>query len=130
MILNKKLLTLYFSFFSASLLFAQEKVSDTTKIEQLEEVIVTGQYNPQSIKKSVHNVIVIDREKIEKQAANNLADVLNFNLSKTILEGPKEKLNLTTITQPAIFLISYSIFKIIIGIFLLIIVIFCIFFYG
>ncbi|MDA0178076.1 MULTISPECIES: TonB-dependent receptor plug domain-containing protein [Mesoflavibacter] len=85
MILNKKLLTLYFSFFSASLLFAQEKVSDTTKIEQLEEVIVTGQYNPQSIKKSVHNVIVIDREKIEKQAANNLADVLNFNLNLNII---------------------------------------------
>ncbi len=40
-------------------------------------------------------------------------DVLNFHLSKTILEGPKEDLNLTTNTQPAIFLISYSIFKII-----------------
>ena len=85
MILNKKLLTLYFSFFSVTLLFAQEKVTDTTKIEQLEEVVVTGQYNPQSIKKSVHNVIVIDREKIDKQAANTLADVLNFNLNLNII---------------------------------------------
>ncbi len=40
-------------------------------------------------------------------------DVLNFHLSKTILEGPKEDLNLTANTQPAIFLISYSIFRII-----------------
>jgi [acyl-carrier-protein] S-malonyltransferase len=34
-------------------------------------------------------------------------------LSKIILEGPKEKLDLTTNTQPAIFLISYSIFQVI-----------------
>ena len=40
-------------------------------------------------------------------------EVLGFNLSKLILEGPKEELDLTTNTQPAIFLISYSIFNVI-----------------
>ena len=40
-------------------------------------------------------------------------DALNFPLSKIILEGPKEKLDLTLNTQPAIFLISYSIFQLI-----------------
>ncbi len=40
-------------------------------------------------------------------------DVLNFPLSKLILNGPKEELDLTINTQPAIFLISYSIFNII-----------------
>ena len=40
-------------------------------------------------------------------------DTLNFSLSKIILEGPKEDLNLTVNTQPAIFLISYSIFNVI-----------------
>ena len=40
-------------------------------------------------------------------------DTLNFSISKVILEGPKENLDLTANTQPAIFLISYSIFKII-----------------
>tara|TARA_Y100000992_G_scaffold247286_1_gene178743 strand:- start:740 stop:1666 length:927 start_codon:yes stop_codon:yes gene_type:complete len=40
-------------------------------------------------------------------------EVLKFPLSKTILEGPKEELDLTLNTQPAIFLISYSIFRII-----------------
>ena len=34
-------------------------------------------------------------------------------MSKIILEGPKEELDLTINTQPAIFLISYSIFNII-----------------
>mgnify|MGYP001238669877 CR=1 FL=1 len=38
-------------------------------------------------------------------------EALNLPLSKIILEGPKEELNLTINTQPAIFLISYSIFQ-------------------
>ncbi len=40
-------------------------------------------------------------------------DVLKFSLSKLILDGPKEDLDLTINTQPAIFLISYSIFNVI-----------------
>ena len=40
-------------------------------------------------------------------------DLLNYELSKIILEGPADKLNLTENTQPAIFLISYSIFQVI-----------------
>ena len=38
-------------------------------------------------------------------------EALNMSISKIILEGPKEKLDLTVNTQPAIFLISYSIFS-------------------
>tara|TARA_B100000963_G_scaffold349594_1_gene358843 strand:+ start:478 stop:1404 length:927 start_codon:yes stop_codon:yes gene_type:complete len=40
-------------------------------------------------------------------------DVLETSLSKIILDGSKEELDLTINTQPAIFLISYSIFKVI-----------------
>ena len=40
-------------------------------------------------------------------------DTLEFSLSNLILNGPKEDLDLTENTQPAIFLISYSIFKIV-----------------
>ena len=40
-------------------------------------------------------------------------ETLNFPLSKVILDGPKSELDLTFNTQPAIFLISYSIFNII-----------------
>ena len=40
-------------------------------------------------------------------------DTLGFALSKLILSGPKEELDLTENTQPAIFLMSYSIFKLV-----------------
>jgi [acyl-carrier-protein] S-malonyltransferase len=40
-------------------------------------------------------------------------DTLRFSLSSLILNGPKEDLDLTENTQPAIFLISYSIFRLI-----------------
>tara|TARA_B100001540_G_scaffold308728_1_gene323841 strand:- start:496 stop:1416 length:921 start_codon:yes stop_codon:yes gene_type:complete len=44
----------------------------------------------------------------------NLADeVLGYSISKIILNGPQEDLNLTQNTQPAIFLASYSIFEVI-----------------
>jgi len=39
-------------------------------------------------------------------------DTLGNSLSKIILEGPKEELDLTANTQPAIFLVSYSIFQV------------------
>ena len=40
-------------------------------------------------------------------------EALGFNLTKLILEGPKDELDLTTNTQPAIFLISFSIFNVV-----------------
>ena len=88
MSLNKNNFCIYFSLFLVGLSFSQttnEIAKDSTKIEALEEVVITGQYNPQSIKKSVHNVIVINRKQIEQQAANNLADLLNFNLNLNII---------------------------------------------
>ena len=39
-------------------------------------------------------------------------EALNLSISKIILDGPKEDLDLTTNTQPAIFLISFSIFQV------------------
>ena len=38
-------------------------------------------------------------------------DILKNQISKMILQGPKELLDQTENTQPAIFLVSYSIFK-------------------
>ena len=54
-----------------------------------------------------------DKFNIVKNLFKKADDVLGIPLSKIILEGPKEKLDLTTNTQPAIFLISYSIFQVI-----------------
>ena len=53
-----------------------------------------------------------DKFNIVKDLFKQADDTLNFPISKLILEGPKEELDLTTNTQPAIFLISYSIFYI------------------
>ncbi|KFF05150.1 TonB-dependent receptor plug domain-containing protein [Flavobacterium reichenbachii] len=62
---------------------AQQKDSIATQ-EKLSEVVVTGQLEPQSIKKSVFNVRVISKENIKQLAANNLADVLNQYLNITV----------------------------------------------
>ena len=48
-----------------------------------------------------------------KKLFKDADEVLEYSLSKTILEGPKEKLDLTFNTQPAIFLVSYSIYKVV-----------------
>ena len=48
---------------------------------------------------------------IVRELFNEADEVLNFPISKLILEGPKEKLDLTENTQPAIFLVGYSIFQ-------------------
>tara|TARA_B100000963_G_scaffold317845_1_gene298531 strand:- start:384 stop:1310 length:927 start_codon:yes stop_codon:yes gene_type:complete len=52
-----------------------------------------------------------DRYEIVKKLFKEADEALGVNLSKIIFEGPKEELDLTINTQPAIFLISYSIFK-------------------
>jgi len=54
-----------------------------------------------------------DKFKIVKDCFQEADDVLSFSLSKLIFEGPKDELDLTINTQPAIFLISYSIFQVI-----------------
>jgi len=54
-----------------------------------------------------------DKFDLVKNLFKEADDVLNFSMSKLILEGPKEELDLTTNTQPAIFLISYSIYNVI-----------------
>ena len=47
-------------------------------------------------------------KKIFKQADEKL----NYSISKLILEGPEDKLQLTQNTQPAILTVSYSIFRV------------------
>ena len=56
--------------------------------------------------KDLHN-----KYKLVQNLFKEADETLEFSISKTILEGPKEKLDLTENTQPAIFLLSYSIFK-------------------
>ena len=46
-----------------------------------------------------------------KKLFNDADEILGFSISNLILEGPKDKLDLTENTQPAIFLVGYSIFQ-------------------
>ena len=48
---------------------------------------------------------------IIKKLFKEADEILGFSISNIILEGPKEKLDLTENTQPAIFLLGYSIFN-------------------
>ncbi len=53
-----------------------------------------------------------DKYELVKKLFKQADDTLNFPISHLILEGPKKDLDLTINTQPAIFLISYSIFNV------------------
>jgi [acyl-carrier-protein] S-malonyltransferase len=54
-----------------------------------------------------------DKYALVKNLFKDADQILGFSLSKLILEGPKKELDLTENTQPAIFLLSYSIFNLI-----------------
>ena len=49
---------------------------------------------------------------IVKKIFNQADEVLNYPISKLILKGPEDQLQLTQNTQPAILIVSYSIFQI------------------
>ena len=55
---------------------------------------------------------LFDKFEIVKKIFNDADNILELPISKIILEGPEDKLNLTENTQPAIFLTSYSIFNV------------------
>jgi [acyl-carrier-protein] S-malonyltransferase len=54
-----------------------------------------------------------DKHDFVKTLFKEADEALGTPISKIILEGPKEELDLTVNTQPAIFLVSYSIFQVI-----------------
>ncbi len=59
---------------------AQEIKVDTAKANDLKEVVVTGQFGPQSLRNSVYNVRTINAERIKLRAATNVQQVLNTEL--------------------------------------------------
>jgi outer membrane receptor for ferrienterochelin and colicins len=74
----RKILTAVLGSFLTMTLAAQE---DTTKAKELTEVVVTGQYKPQSARASVYQVRTISKDRIQKQAATKLQDVLSNELN-------------------------------------------------
>jgi [acyl-carrier-protein] S-malonyltransferase len=53
-----------------------------------------------------------EKYSLVKDIFSRADEVLGFSLSKIILNGPISKINLTENTQPAIFVVSYSIFSV------------------
>jgi outer membrane receptor for ferrienterochelin and colicins len=70
---------------------AQQSIEDSTEQmnygrdpKLLKNIVVTGQYIPQSIEKAVQRVRVIDSKKIQSMGAQNLRDVLLNEMNVTI----------------------------------------------
>ena len=82
----RKIFVLSLIFTAATTVRAQQK--DTTNSSEMQEVVVTGQYRPQSVRQSVYQVRVIPRERIEKQGAARLQDVLNNELNIRFTQDP------------------------------------------
>ncbi|SDG05590.1 outer membrane receptor for ferrienterochelin and colicins [Epilithonimonas hungarica] len=89
MILNKILSSQKFfsmkkrtmSLLSVAILNLAYAQRDTLNQKNIEEVVITGQYTPQSINKSIYKVEVISAEQIKNMAVTNVAEVLNQNLN-------------------------------------------------
>ena len=65
--------------FAAFELFGQ--AADSTKIHELDEVIVTAQYVPQTIEKSVYKVKTIDAGEMRSRGVSNLRELLQHELN-------------------------------------------------
>ena len=77
-------LTLLLSFFTQ--IQAQNITNDSIKFEHLDEVVVTAQYVPQSIKKSVYKIRVLNQDEIKDLAATNLRDLLYYELNLEVFQ--------------------------------------------
>jgi outer membrane receptor for ferrienterochelin and colicins len=68
------IVTVFIGMLITTPVFAQK---DTVPVKNLNEVIVTGQYKPQTLKKSVYQVRIINNERIKQSGATNVQQVLN-----------------------------------------------------
>ena len=84
MSLNKNKISIYFYLFLSCFIYAQEKENDSTKTEQLKEVVVVGESNVTSVSKKLFTVSTIKRADIDNVAGSNLADILFNSLNITV----------------------------------------------
>lgn len=65
--------------FLPCLTLAQEQDS-ASKVLPIEEVVVTGQFRPTSLKNSVYNIRSLDREYIQRRSTTDMSTLLNMEL--------------------------------------------------
>ncbi len=89
--------SLYFTVFTFLFFSNTSSAQDTTTTKLLNEVVVTGQYKPQSLKSSVYQLKVVNAERIKLSGATNVQQVLNnqlgFRFSSDNITGTDVKLN-------------------------------------
>jgi outer membrane receptor for ferrienterochelin and colicins len=73
----KGLTTLFGLLLLGEPLSAQTSIADSLATRQLDEVVITGQFRPQSLSKSVYQVRVIDREIVKLRNATSVQAILN-----------------------------------------------------
>ena len=90
--MNRSLIILLFLSVNISKAQSVDTLLEDTKLKkQINEVVVTGQINELSIKKSVHKIRVIDSKIINSGLYQNLANVIEKELNiklKTIYLDP------------------------------------------
>jgi outer membrane receptor for ferrienterochelin and colicins len=81
----------------STLFLSQQILAQDTTSKSLEEVIVTGQFKPTSLKNSVYQIKIINEERIKLSGATNIQQVLNnqlgFRFSTDNITGTDVKLN-------------------------------------
>ncbi len=79
--------------FTTNIAFAQ----DSSKIKSMDEIVITGQHKPQSLKSSVYQLKVVNQDRIKKSGATTVQQVLNnqlgFRFSSDNITGTDVKLN-------------------------------------
>ena len=68
-------IALSFSFLQT---YSQTRTSTDSTVKELQEVVVTGQYSPQSVKQTVYKVRTISSERIKLRAATTIVEALNM----------------------------------------------------
>ncbi len=66
--------------------FSQDQEIDSLKTENLNEVVLTAQYIPQSVKKSVYKIRVLNSDEIQALGATNLRDLLYHELNLEVFQ--------------------------------------------
>ncbi len=82
---------------AAAITISQNILAQDSTSKSLEDVVITGQYKPQSLKNSVYQLKVVTAERIKLSGATNVQQVLNnqlgFRFSTDNITGTKVKLN-------------------------------------
>ncbi|AMC11864.1 hypothetical protein Lupro_11575 [Lutibacter profundi] len=78
---------LFFLNLTSAQIKTKENSKEGGKTEQLEEVIVTAQYAPQSEKNAVYKVKIINSNTINRKAANNLRELLQQELNLDLTQN-------------------------------------------